>query len=173
MNFVSLRHGNPLYIIYRSGECPRLALAEVVQRTEPHIALANQQAGMGMNMGQVVDLSVKEGERTFPITNLNPNAESCTYNGGQQFIACTRESALQEVDRMMAESRAAMERIAWHKSVLTEGEKMLETLNPRYAEDKAQKQDIVNLKNQMNTIGGKLDALREMMNGLKPKTAKT
>ena len=74
---------------------------------------------------------------------------------------------LPAVDAMIQESRKALEKVDFHKTVLVEGEKMLETLNPRYREEKEQKQDIANLKGQMGDIVNTMNTMMTMMQDLK------
>ena len=45
-----------------------------------------------------------------------------------------------------------LDKVDYHQSVLAEGEKMLEVLNPQYKEAKAQKQDIADLRDQMSQL---------------------
>lgn len=174
MDFKSLRGGNAIYIIYR-GEKPELQIAEVTGFTEPHFPMQNQSAGVGTNLKQVVDITAKDGEKIIPLSNLTADASSDTYNQGAQFVAASQEVALQEVDRMMAESRQALSRVDYHRAVLEEGEKMLETLNPKYKEEKAQKQDIAMLKEQVVGITDKFDQMMQMMTDLQAslKSSKT
>ena len=47
--------------------------------------------------------------------------------------------------------------------MLTEGEKMLEKLNPRYAEEKNQARTMVELQDRVNNQDKKLDEMRTMM----------
>lgn len=151
MDFKSLQAGNTVYIIYRT-DTPRLVIAEVVSRNEPHYNVANPTAAIGTNLKQVVDITAKDGEQVIPLGNLTADAETATYNNGAQFIAASQEAALREVDRMMAESRAVLDKVDYHQSVIAEGEKMLEVLNPQYKEAKAQKQDIADLRDQMGQL---------------------
>ena len=151
MDFKSLQPGNPVYIIYKSDK-PRLVVAEVVSRNEPHFNVNNPTAAIGTNLKQVVDITAKNGDEVIPLGNLTADAETATYNQGAQFIGASSEATLREVDRMMAESRQVLDKVDYHQSVLAEGEKMLEVLNPQYKEAKAQKQDIADLRGQMSQL---------------------
>jgi len=151
MDFKSLQPGQPVYIIYRNDK-PRLVVAEVVSRNEPHFNVSNPTAAIGTNLKQVVDITAKNGEEVIPLGNLTADMETATYNNGAQFIGASSEATLREVDRMMAESRAVLDKVDYHQSVLAEGEKMLEVLNPQYKEAKAQKQDIADLRGQMSQL---------------------
>jgi len=167
MDFKSLQPGNPVYIIHRN-DVPRLVIAEVVNRNEPHYNVANPSAAIGTNLKQVVDITAKNGEEVIPLGNLTADLETATYNNGAQFISASQEAALREVDRMMAESRQVLDKVDYHKSVIAEGEKMLEVLNPQYKEAKAQKQDIADLRDQMGQL---MQMVAEMQASLK--SAKT
>ena len=167
MDFKSLQPGNPIYIIYKNDK-PHLVIAEVVSRNEPHYNVANPSAAIGTNLKQVVDITAKNGEEVIPLGNLTADAETATYNNGAQFIGASSEAALREVDRMMAESRQVLDKVDYHQSVLAEGEKMLEVLNPQYKEAKAQKQDIADLRDQMEQL---MQMVADMQQSLK--SAKT
>lgn len=165
MDFKNLRDGNSVYIIYR-GEQPKLKIAEVTGFTEPHFPMNNQIAALGSNLKQVVDITAKCGDEIIPLSNLPADSSSETYNKGAQFVAASQDVALQEVDRMMFESRQALSKVDYHKAVLEEGEKMLEVLNPQYKEEKAQKQDIAMLKEKVNGFADKFDQMMQMMSDL-------
>ena len=162
MDFKSLQPGQPVYIIYKNE--PKMLVAEVVSRNEPHFNVNNPTAAIGTNLKQVVDITAKNGEEVIPLGNLTADAETITYNTGAQFIGASQEATLREVDRMMAESRAVLDKVEYHQSVLAEGEKMLEVLNPQYKEAKAQKQDIADLRGQMSQL---MQMVAEMQASLK------
>ena len=123
-------------------------------------------AGTNM-MAPVVEVVARCGTEDVPFSNLTPTDTSATYNNGQTFITTTPDAMLPAVDAMIQESRKALEKVDFHKTVLVEGEKMLETLNPRYREEKEQKQDIANLKGQMGDIVNTMNTMMTMMQDLK------
>lgn len=168
MDFKSLQPGNPVYIIYKNDK-PRLIVAEVITRNEPHYNVANPSAAIGTNLKQVVDITAKDGEQVIPLGNLTADNETATYNNGAQFIGASQEATLREVDRMMAESRQVLDKVEYHQSVLAEGEKMLEVLNPQYKEAKAQKQDIADLRDQMGQLMQMVADLQQTMKSAKTK----
>lgn len=168
MDFKSLQPGQSVYIIYRNDK-PRLVVAEVVNRNEPHFNVNNPSAAIGTNLKQVVDITAKDGEQVIPLGNLAAENDTATYNNGAQFIAASQEAALREVDRMMAESRQVLDKVDYHQSVLAEGEKMLEVLNPQYKEAKAQKQDIADLRDQMGQLMQMVADMQKSLNSSKTK----
>lgn len=162
MDFQGLKQGNSIYIIDRSDK-PKLVVADVTNVSAPRAPITNQLAAIGTNITQVVDITAKVGEQVTLLNNLTANAESETYNQGAQFVAASQGAALREVDRMIADSKAALAKVDYHQAVVTEGEKMLELLNPQYKEAKAQKQDIADLKAQVVGITDKFDQMMQMM----------
>ena len=95
---------------------------------------------------------------------------------GNDTFTGTRELMLQVVDGLMQNSKKIIESIEYHNSVLLEGEKMLEVLNPRYAEEKRQAKTISELERRQNETETKLDSilsiLQEMQSGQREKSYK-
>lgn len=173
MDFQSLRPGSAIYILHRDEKNPRLIVASVQNKPEPkprymsQTPAATPAAYTGTNMmTPVVEIVARCGDDDIPFSNLVPTDSSATYNNGQTFITTTPDAMLPAVDAMLQESRNALEKVEYHKAVLVEGEKMLETLNPRYREEKEQKQDIANLKSQVGGIYTTMNKMMEMMQSL-------
>lgn len=174
MDFQSLRPGSAIYILHRDGNTvPRLVIGTIQNKPEPKPRYMTQTAGAtanvyaGTNMMQpVVEIVAKCGNEDVPFSNLTPTDSSATYNNGQTFITTTPDAMLPAVDAMMQDSRKELARNDYNQAVLTEGEKMLETLNPRYREEKEQKQDIANLKSQMGNIENAMGTMMSMMQTL-------
>lgn len=174
MDFQSLRPGSAIYILHRDGNTvPRLVIGTIQNKPEPKPRYMTQTTGAtanvyaGTNMMQpVVEIVAKCGNEDVPFSNLTPTDSSATYNNGQTFITTTPDAMLPAVDAMMQDSRKELARNDYNQAVLTEGEKMLETLNPRYREEKEQKQDIANLKSQMGNIENAMSTMMSMMQTL-------
>ena len=66
---------------------------------------------------------------------------------------------MQAVDAMMQTSKAEIEREKYNNIVLAEGEKMMETLNPRYAEEKQRDRSIRTLEERQDAQDKKLDRI--------------
>ena len=165
MDFNSLGAGQPFYVLQKS-EKPVLQVGVVKTKSEPKSPYNTQTPGIlnglsamqGQNL--VVDVVITVGNNDIPFNNLPTNAESTTYNNGNTVVSCSREAMLQAVDGMLQASRKALEQVDYHKSVLSEGEKMLETLNPRYKEEKDRDRSIRSLEERQDKQDKKLDELR-------------
>lgn len=171
MDFNSLQVGQPIYVLQKS-EKPTLQVGVVKTKSDPKSPYqTNQPAifnGLATMQGQnlVVDVVATIGGADIPFSNLPVNAETTSYNNGMTFVSSSREAMLQGVDTMIQASNKALEQVNYHKSVLTEGEKMLETLNPRYREEKERDRSIKSLEERQDKTDKKLDTILDKLNEL-------
>lgn len=158
MSFASIAVGSPFYILRRADK-PTLEVGVVKSKVDRHpygtqaampLAFANNNTPQ--NVSIVVDVNGKEVQVPDVPNNIEiaGDKSGCVYS-------CSREAMLQEVDGMIQVSKKALEQVDYHKSVLTEGEKMLETLNPQYAEGKQQARTIKQLEERQAATDKKLD----------------
>lgn len=165
MDMQSLCVGNPFYVL-RKGEKPVLETGVVKSKSHPRAKFPTQtpNIGIGMQFQQVVDViaTINGKDETFP--NLPINVEIAQK--GNDTFSGSREAMLQAVDSMLQTSKKAIEQVDYHKSVLKEGEKMLETLNPRYAEEKRQARTIKTLEERHAATDAKLDSILSILQKL-------
>lgn len=155
MNFSNIAVGNPFYIL-RRAEKPTLEIGVVkskvdkqpYQQQQTSIPIAFPNVNQPQNVSIVVEVNGKEVQIPDVPSNIeiaNDNRDGCMYSG-------SREAMLQAVDGMIQASKKALDEVEYHKNVLTEGDKMLEILNPQYAEDKRQAKRIQALEDGMADI---------------------
>lgn len=172
MDFNSLGNGNPFYIL-RQGEKPILEVGTVKSKTQPHVKFPTQTPNLmaGMQTQQVIDVTatVNGKDETF---NDIPVGVEIAQKGNVTFSG-SREAMLQAVDAMLQTSKKAIEQVPYHKSVLAEGEKMLEVLNPRYAEEKRQSRTISELEKRQNATDQKLDSILAILQKLDSPSTKS
>ena len=172
MDFSSLGNGSPFYIL-RQGEKPILEVGVVKSKSQPRAKFPTQTPNImqGLQMQQVIDVvaTINGKDENFPEIPVNVEIAqkgNVTFSG-------SREAMLQTVDAMLQTSKKALEQIDYHKSVISESEKMMETLNPQYAENKQQARTIKDLQDRADRQDKKLDdifSLLQRMNGATPKT---
>lgn len=172
MDFKSLGAGQTLYVLQKSEkQKPELQVGIVKTRSEPkspyqtNTPLLNGLAAMN-GQTAVVDIVVTVNGSEIPFNNLPANAETASYNGGNTFVSCNQQATIQAVDAMMQVSRQELEREPYNKAVLEEGERMLETLNPRYAEEKKRDRTIKSLEERQTATDRKLDTILDKLNEL-------
>lgn len=165
MDINGLSGGNPFYIL-RKGDKPVLEVGVLKGKSNPHPQYQTQTPNImsGMNYQQVVDvtITVNGADRTIP--NVPINVE--IFSLGNETFSGSREAMLQAVDAMLQTSKKAIEQVAYHKGVVAESEKMLEILNPRYAEEKRQARTISELEKRQSVTDEKLDYIVSILKKL-------
>ena len=170
MDFNSLVNGNPFYVL-RRGEKPILEVGIVKSKTQPRAKFQTQTPNImtGMQMQQVVDVvaTINGKDETFSEVPINVEIAA----RGNDTFSGSREAMLQAVDAMLQTSKKAIEQVPYHKSVISETEKMLEVLNPQYDETKQNARVIQSLQEKQKAQDAQLAELKaqnsEMLNILR------
>lgn len=158
MDIQSLTNGSPFYVL-KKGERPMLEIGTVKSKSQPRPQYQTQTPNLlnGMNFQQVVDLTITINGSDRVISGIPINVEIAAQ--GNETFSGSREAMLQAVDNMLQTSKKALEQIPLHKNVIAESEKMLEILNPRYAEEKKQARTITDLERRQSETDKKLDTI--------------
>lgn len=159
MDFNSITNGNPFYIL-RKGEKPQLEVGVVKSKSQPRAQYPTQtpNIGIGMQLQQVVDIVATFNGKDETFSGLPINVEIAQK--GNDTFSGSREAMLQAVDAMLQTSKKAIEQIPYHKSVISESEKMLEVLNPQYAENKQNARVIQSLQEKQKAQEQQLSELK-------------
>lgn len=170
MDFNGLTNGMPFYVLRKSDK-PFLEVGVVKSKSQPRAQYPMQtpNIGVGMQIQQVVDITATINGKDETFQNLPINVEIAQK--GNDTFSGSREAMLQAVDAMLQTSKKAIEQIPYHKLVISESEKMLETLNPQYAENKQNARVIQTLKEKQAAQEQQLAELKaqnsEMLNILR------
>ena len=155
MDFNSLGNGNPFYVL-RKGEKPLLEVGVVKTKSQPRAKFPTQTPNImaGVQMQQVIDVTATINGKDETFLEIPINVEIAAR--GNDTFSGSREAMLQAVDAMLQTSKKAIDQIPYHKSVIAESEKMLEVLNPQYAENKKQARTIQNLEEKQKATDAKI-----------------
>ena len=155
MDFQSLGNGNPFYVL-RKGEKPLLEVGVVKTKSQPRAKFPTQTPNImaGVQMQQVIDVTATINGKDETFSEIPINVEIAAR--GNDTFSGSREAMLQAVDAMLQTSKKAIDQIPYHKSVIAESEKMLEVLNPQYAENKKQARTIQNLEEKQKATDAKI-----------------
>lgn len=165
MDFQSLTNGNPFYVL-RKGEKPVLEVGVVKSKSQPRAKFPTQTPNImtGVQIQQVVDVVATINGKDETFQEIPVNVEIAQR--GNDTFSGSREAMLQAVDSMLQTSKKALDQIPFHKSVISESEKMLEALNPRYAEEKKQARTIKTLEERQAATDAKLDSILKILQKL-------
>ena len=120
----------------------------------------------------VVDVVVNVNGNNITLQKLPASldvADQGTANGSL-FISTSRESMNTEITSLRQKSQDIINSIDYHKKVIQDCEVLLQRLNPEFAEQKQQKQEIDNLKAQMSEM---MNGMKELMAQIKKETPKS
>lgn len=162
MDFQSLGSGNPFYVL-RKGEKPILEVGVVKSKTQPRAKFPTQTPNImtGVQYQQVIDVvaTINGKDETFSEVPINVEIAA----RGNDTFSGSREAMLQAVDAMLQTSKKAIEQVPYHKSVIVETEKMLEVLNPQYAENKKQARTIQSLEEKQRATEQQLTGMQSQI----------
>lgn len=163
MDFNSLGQGSPFYILRKvKGEKPILEIGSVKGKTNPmpsYQAQAIPGAFNGMNPLYVTTLTISVNGNDRTISDLPVNVEIAAR--GNETYSGSREAIMQAVDAMVQDSKRNISDVPYYQLCISEGEKMMEVLNPNYAEEKRRAASIKELQTRSDEQDKKLAALEQ------------
>ena len=167
--FSNLRPNSQIYILHKDST-PYIEIGQVVSVSQP---IPRYQANNYMSPQElVVDVVVSVNNNNITLQKLPANldvADQGTANGAL-FISTSRELMNTEISSLRQKSQDIINSIDYHKKIVQDCEILLQRLNPEFAEQKQQKQEIDNLKTQMAEM---MSGMKELMAQLKKETPKT
>lgn len=159
MDFNSLGTGTPFYVLKKSDK-PTLFVGTVKSKTQPQAryqAQAIPTAFNGTNIQQVINITATIDGKDEVFNDVPFNVE--VAQSGDKIFSGSREAMISVVDNLINQSKKALTEIDYHKRMIAEGDKILETLNPKYAAEKEQAQTINQLKDGYNEISKKFSKI--------------
>lgn len=167
--FSNLRTNSQLYILHRDAT-PYIEIGQVVSVSQPRPRY--QTNNYIAPQEQVVDIVVGINGNNITLQSLPANldvADQGTINGSL-FITTQRDAMNTEINSMRQKSLDIINSVEHHKKVIQDCEVLLQRLNPEFAEQKQQKQEIDMLKTQMSEM---MVGMKELMAQLKSKESTT
>lgn len=149
--FSSLHQGSTIYILEKSST-PTLKVGQILNVSQP---LYN-------NFNTAIDLNVKVGDETLSFKSVPGTLQVVNYNDA--IITETRELMVSELETMLQNSRAIIESMDSHNSIINSCEQILRQLNPKYAKQQELDEDIHNLKSKISGIEEKMDTILTLLN---------
>ena len=165
----NLRTSSQIYILHRDTS-PYIEVGQVVSVSQPRPRY--QTSNFMAPQEQVVDVVVGINGNNITLQSLPANldvADQGTINGSL-FITTSRDAMNTEINSMRQKSLDIINSVEHHKKVIQDCELLLQRLNPEFAEQKQQKQEIDMLKSQMSEM---MAGMKDLMAQLKKENAKT
>lgn len=166
--FSNLRTNSQVYILHKETS-PYVDVGTVISVSQP---VPKFPMNNFMNQQElVVDVTVKINDSTVTLQKLPANLDIADQGiNGNMVITTSREAMNLEVDALRQKSLSILNSIDYHKKIVQDCEVLLQRLNPEFAEQKQQKQEIDALKAQMSEM---MLGMRELMAQFKKEDDKT
>ena len=167
--FSILRPNSQLYILHKDAT-PYIEIGQVVSVSQP---IPRYQTNNFMAPQElVVDVVVNVNGNNITLQKLPANLDVADQGSinGSLFISTSKESMNNEVTSLKQKSQEIINSVDYHKKVIQDCELLLQRLNPEFAEQKQQKQEIDNLKAQVSEM---MNGMKELMAQLKKETPKS
>ena len=166
MDFNSLGQGAPFYV-FKKSEKPILFVGTVKSKTQPqprYQAQAVPSAFNGTNIQQVINITATIDGKDETFTDIPFNVE--VAQSGDKIFSGSRDAMISVVDNLINQSKKALNEIEYHKTMISEGDKILEVLNPKYAEEKKQSKTISELQQGYTEMTKRFDNVEKMLTEL-------
>lgn len=166
--FSNLRTNSQVYILHKETS-PYVDVGTVISVSQP---VPKFPMNNFMNQQElVVDVTVKINDSTVTLQKLPANLDIADQGiNGNMVITTSREAMNLEVDALRQKSLGILNSVDYHKKLVQDCEVLLQRLNPEFAEQKQQKQEIDALKAQMSEM---MLGMRELMAQFKKEDDKT
>lgn len=161
--FQSVRPNSPIYVFHK-GDNVRLETGYVVNQPIP-----KPKYQMPHNFGQtqemIVDLVVKLNDMTVNYNALPAQLDIAdSYSNGENIvISDSRDAMNAEIISLKQKSIDIINSVDYHKSLISQYDKLLADFNPEMAEKQAQQQEIAQLRNQMDEMSKNMALLIEQL----------
>lgn len=159
--FQNLRPNSPIYILHKESS-PYIDIGTIVSVTQPVVKYPMM--NYMQQQESVVDIVVKINGNDITLQKLPANSDVADQGiNGNLVIATSREAMNQEISSLKEKSVNIINSVDYHNKIIQDCDKLLQTLNPEFAEQQQQKQEINMLKLQLNEI---LEGFKEIKDKL-------
>lgn len=148
--FSNLRANSQIYILHK-GSTPFIEVGTVMSVSMPRPKFPVPQFGQMQDL--VVDVTAKVGERSETYQALPANLDVADSVGNDNVVVTTGRDAMNaEVASLKQKSLDIVNSVDYHRGIITECDKILENINPEYAEKQAQQARIATLESQLAEV---------------------
>ncbi len=163
--FSNLRPGSKLYILHKDNS-PYIEIGQVVSVSQPVPRIQTNSFMAPQEL--VVDIIVNINNNNVTLQKLPANLDTADQGttNGSLFISVSRELMNSELSSIRQKSQDIINSIDHHKKIIQDYDLLMQSLNPEFAEQKQQKQEIDNLKLQMSEM---MSNMKELMDRFKEK----
>lgn len=162
MDFKSLGENSQIYIIRKKPFEYLTGTLKVKTAKNQNVAPYLMQT-----LPQTYDIVINVNGNDEILSGVSDNMEVVEYKGS--FYSASTNGILQAASTMVQAAKNGKAEQAYYDEVITKGEKLIEDLNPEYAESKKQARLVKDLQSRQDEQGKKLDDIYALLKKLAPK----
>lgn len=164
--FQSLRPNNQIFILHKDK--PVLETGTIISVSVPTPKYPVQPM-FGQPQEMVVDIIAKVNNQDVTYQKIPASSDVADFGNNSIVLSDNKEAMNSEIMFLKQRSIDVVNSIDYHKSVITECDKLLNSLNPDLAEKQAQKERIDSLESQIASLMEMNKKLMERFGGETPK----
>lgn len=163
--FQSLRQNSQIFIFHKDQPTLEIGYITTVSLPKPKYAVP---PAFGQQQDLVVDITAKVNGAIINYNGLPANLDIAdSFSNGETIsIADNREAMNAEIIACKQKSIDIINSMETHKKLVENCDKILQDLNPEYAEKQQQQSEINSLKSQMGEMSKNLASLTSMIEKL-------
>jgi len=161
--FQSIRPNSQIYILHK-GDTIKVDVGYLTNQPIPKPKY-QMPATFGQSQETVVDLIVKVGNSTVNLNNIPAQSDVAdTYSDGETLVVSTsREAINSELVNERQKSLDIIKSAPYHEKRAAACDTVLGQLNPEFAEKQSQKEELSQLKEQVNGLTAQVSRLVEAL----------
>lgn len=161
--FQSIRPNSQIYILHK-GDTIKVDVGYLTNQPIPKPKY-QMPATFGQSQETVVDLIVKVGNSTINLNNIPAQSDVAdTYSDGETLVVSTsREAINSELVNERQKSLDIIKSAPYHEKRAAACDTVLGQLNPEFAEKQSQKEELSQLKEQVNGLTAQVSRLVEAL----------
>ena len=164
MDFNSLSIGSSFYVLRRNG-LSKLCIGTVKSKTNQQPQFGNNpNLFNGPNLQTLLNFVVNIDGNDEVFDNIPANIEIAAR--GNDTFSCNKDAIIAAVGDAIASNKKEIDMYEFRNNDAIELEKILETLNPRYADEKKRDSKISELEKRQSESDKKLDDIKRIVEEL-------
>lgn len=162
--FQNLRANSQLYILHKDG-IPRVECGTVTRPGSPRTKYPSipTPAGQIPQLETVVDIVASINGQETSLQGLPAGAEIADFGqNGNIVVSCSRDAMNNEIALMRKKSEDVLKSVAMNQSIIEACDKMLDQLNPEFAEKQRRDKEMEEMKIRMSEMTRSISDLMEV-----------
>lgn len=157
--FSALKDGNIVHILNKRDKMT-YSVGQIV-------SIKNSQFGGPMYNGQFssgeLTITIDVNGKHLEFGKVPANQNVVYYDNGNTVVSESLDTIVSEVRNAMQNSESILSTMDYHKSVKTDGEEILKTIDPAFAKEVARDKEINDLSKRMDKVDNTLDYIVSLL----------